>query len=109
MKKVFRFLPVLAILMAISSAFAFQQKTKAPQPKRDIFYYVYSGTTTDLSDYEQSSNWSTSFTADPGGCNGGSTLPCVITSSFSDKADLLNDINTNGAGVVDNNVADYKH
>jgi hypothetical protein len=70
---------------------------------------VYSGLSTNLSDYEQSGNWSTAYTADPGGCNGGPTLPCVVSSSFSDKADFISDITTNGTPVVDNNVADFRH
>lgn len=109
MKKIIRLLPALAIMMAISSAFAFQQTKKVSAKAQDTFYYVYSGSTTDLSDYEQSGNWSTAYTADPGGCDLGNSLPCVVTSSFSDKADFINDISTNGAGVVNSHVADYRN
>lgn len=109
MKKILRLLPVLAILMAITSAFAFQNAKKVPAKPLDTFYYVYSGSTTSLSDYELSSNWSTAYMADPGGCDVGTSLPCVVTSSFSDKADFINDISTNGATVVNNNVADYRN
>lgn len=109
MKKIIRLLPVLAILMALTSAFAFQNAPKVAPKSQDTFYYMYSGSTTNLSDYEQTGNWSTAFTADPGGCNGGTSLPCVVSSSFSDRADFISDINTNGATVVDNHVADFKH
>ena len=105
MKKILRLLPVLAI----TSAFAFQNVPKEAAKKQDTFYFQYSGATTNLSDYEQSGNWSTAYTSDPGGCNGGTSLPCVVSSSISDKTDFISDITTNGAGVVDNNVADYKH
>lgn len=109
MKKANRLLPLLAIALAITSAFAFQNVKKMKANPLNTYYYVYSGTTTDLADYKETSNWSTAYMSDPGGCNGGASLPCVVTSSFSDRADFIDDITTNGAGVVDNHVADYKH
>ena len=99
-------LPAIAMLFALVCVFAFTPAQKTAHTT-DTYFYVYSGTTTDLSDYQDSGNWGEAQASDPGGCNGGSSLPCVVTSSIDNKTDFVQSITS--ASVVDNNVADYRH
>jgi hypothetical protein len=94
---------------AITCAFAFRPAKNAHQKGTDTFYYTYSGNSTMLSDYETDGNWSNPAGSDPGGCNGGPTLPCVVSSSESTKAGFLADITANGTSVVDNNIVHKRH
>lgn len=107
MKSIKFLLPLLAVVLIVTAAFTTQGATAQPK-KVDTFFYQYTGTGTSLSDYENPDNWSNAMTENPGGCNGGSVLPCVVSSGLSDKNDFIDDISNNGTGVVNDHIEAYR-
>lgn len=107
MKSIKFLLPLLAVVLIITAAFT--TKGAATQPKKmSSYFYQYTGIGTSLSDYANPDNWSNAMTENPGGCNGGSSLPCVVSSGLSDKSDFINDISNNGTGVVNDHIEAYR-
>lgn len=106
MKQIKNLLLMAGFALAITFAFAFRPAEKGKHT--GTFYFVYSGTTSGQTPYEQPGNWSEALDTDPGACNEGS-LPCVVVSSIDNKDDFIQDIKDNGTGVVDNNVEYYRH
>jgi len=105
MKQIKKFMLLASMILAISFAFAFRPAEQVK--KADTFYYVYSGESNDLEDLKAPGNWGSPLTEDPDGCNGGTVLPCVVSSPFSDKDDFIEDIETNEG--ITGTIEHYRH
>jgi hypothetical protein len=102
MKKFFSKWPLLVLLAAVTVSFAFVSAQKAK--KETTYYYKYIGSSTapetDLSPYQNPSNWVESTELESG-CGGG-LLPCKVAVMQDNKTDFVNSI------ADENDVRDFE-
>jgi hypothetical protein len=104
MKKISNLVLMACFAIAITTAFAFKPAAKLKVNTTTTYYFIYSGGTTDLGDYENPDNWSEALEEDPDNCGEGTTLPCVVTSTIDNKEDFVGEIVITGASVVNSNI-----
>jgi hypothetical protein len=95
----------LLAFSSIAIAIALVSFTQFKKPHTDTFYYQYSGSTTNLADYQEPNNWAGPISQGSAGCSS-NNLPCEVTSSIGNKTNFVQSITSES--VVDNHVSTRK-